>query len=103
MSKLDPRLEPLVRELRNVLREKGVQLQQVDAEKGWSKGYMSQAVNGHKDLKLAHLYDALEVAKVKPETFFSRLAGLSPSEDIAALVRRVAALERGLEEQAGDG
>ena len=94
VAKLDPRFAELVRELRSVLRERNIQLQQVDAAKGWSKGYLSQVVNGHKDMKLAHLFDALEVAGVEPRDFFARLCGARPTTDV---LRRLAALEAKLE------
>lgn len=91
-AKLDPRLKPLVKELRLVLLEKGVDQKAVEKKLGWSAGYLSQLLNGHVDLKIIQLYDVLEKIGTNPIAFFSRLSGRDV--DVRDLYARLTALEQ---------
>lgn len=69
---------------------------------GFSKGYLSQVLRGHVDLKFNHLLSLLEALEIGAGDFFAELAeepgarAEAPVEAKAAAPERVPTLERGL-------
>lgn len=51
---------------------------------GFSKGYLSQVLRGHVDLKLNHLLSLLEALEVDPGSFFSEFGEEPPATGRAA-------------------
>ena len=99
MPKLDPRLVPLVTELRSVVREKGKNYRGIDRELGWWDGQTSQLINGHADFRLTQLYDVLGALDVEPREFFARVGGVAPTSEMERRIeRRLAEIEARLPE-----
>jgi transcriptional regulator with XRE-family HTH domain len=46
----------------------------LERQLGFSKGYLSQVLRGHVDLKLDHLFSLLEALEVAPGEFFAAVA-----------------------------
>jgi len=108
MGKLTPELRRVSQALGEVIRRRRTSQQVVERAMGLSKGYLSQLLNGNVDLRMKHIYQALDVLKLEPADFFlevydrrnatGSLGGLMSrtevKEDIEHLKDRVARLER---------
>lgn len=76
-----PEIEAHVRRwawrLRDLLREHSRTFRSIEAELGWSAGYLSQVLGpGTPALKVEHVLQVLEILAVSPQEYFADLYGL---------------------------
>lgn len=106
---LDPRLKPIVEELRALLREHGLTQAEVERRAGMSPKYLYKIFAGYQDMKVKHICDVLDVLEVPHEEFWARLApqrrSLLPAEmsmvDLTAHIESV--IQRTLEAHRPEG
>jgi transcriptional regulator with XRE-family HTH domain len=73
LAAAEERTQAMRKLLRRVVREEDVTLRQLGRATGRSEDYWSKLLRGLRNLHVEHVYQALDVVGVEPETFFTRL------------------------------
>lgn len=80
---LDPRISARVdrvrEELRLRVRASGTNQRQIERMAGWSRGYLSQVLQGHISLTVHHVMTVLDALDMPPDRFFVELFGSEPA------------------------
>lgn len=61
--------------LREIVRLSSVSQRQIEERLGWSRGYLSQVLQGHITLSIAHVLAILKTLGSEPSQFFHSLFG----------------------------
>lgn len=68
----DETVDRLREELRRLVRESGSTQRSVEEANGFTRGYLSQVLQGHVTLTARHVFGILLALGVPPDTFFSQ-------------------------------
>jgi predicted XRE-type DNA-binding protein len=68
-------VEELMRELRALLEQQGLRLQEIDARLGWPKNRTSKLFRQAHRPRIDEIFAVLQAAGLEPATFWRRLAG----------------------------
>lgn len=79
LQELDEAVEQVRRRLRDQVRLSPLSQRQIEDNLGWSRGYLSQVLQGHITLSVGHLMGILRALDRRPEDFFAELGGGSSS------------------------
>lgn len=72
-QELDEAVELVRRRLRDQVRLSPLSQRQIEDNLGWSRGYLSQVLQGHITLSVGHLMGILKALGRRPEDFFAEL------------------------------
>lgn len=77
--------------LREIVRLSSVSQRQIEERLGWSRGYLSQVLQGHITLSIAHVLAILKTLDAEPAQFFHSLfGGASESSAISEIREKLA-------------
>ena len=74
----DEAVDRLRRELRRLVRESDETQRSIEIANGFTRGYLSQVLQGHVTLTARHVFGILFALGVRPGPFFSRFFGEPP-------------------------
>lgn len=97
----DDTVDRLREKLRRAVRESGSTQRNVEEANGFSRGYLSQVLQGHVTLTARHVFGILLALQVPPDTFFSRLYGgdrRARHEHLSEIRERMAVYDAALEQ-----
>jgi transcriptional regulator with XRE-family HTH domain len=77
---LDNIVEQVRRRLRDLVRLSSLSQRQIEDGLGWSRGYLSQVLQGHITLSVGHLLGILGALDRRPEDFFVEFADITSSQ-----------------------
>ncbi|MEM9557681.1 MAG: helix-turn-helix transcriptional regulator [Acidobacteriota bacterium] len=73
------RVDRVREELRRRVRSSTTNQRQIERQAGWSRGYLSQVLQGHISLTILHVMTVLDALDTPPERFFAELFGSEPA------------------------
>lgn len=79
---LDASVENVRRRLRDQVRLSPLSQRQIEDHLGWSRGYLSQVLQGHITLSVGHLLGILSALERRPEVFFAEVSGAASADSI---------------------
>lgn len=88
-------------ELRALVHERGKSQRHVEQENAFSKGYLSQVLQGQIAMTTRHLFGILLALEIRPQDFFERIFGRADAEH-QELRERMERLEAKLDRLAPD-
>ncbi len=97
----DEMVDRLREELRRRVRESGSTQRALEAANGFTRGYLSQVLQGHVTLTARHVFGIILALGVPPAEFFSRLFGDRGSgrpEQLSEIRERMAVYDAALEQ-----
>ncbi len=74
-ARRDEAVNRVRRELRRLVRESDRTQRYIEERNGFTRGYLSQVLQGHMTLTVRHVLGILEALEMPPPTFFERLFG----------------------------
>lgn len=95
-------LAALCSELRRLVRESDKTQRAIEKEHGYTRGYLSQVLNGHVSLTARHVLAILFSLEIEPGAFFSRMFPVSKEpedeEMLSEIRQRMARYDSAIEE-----
>ncbi len=88
----------LLKELRRVIRESDTTQRAIEAKNGYTRGYLSQVLQGHVTLTARHVFGILLALDIPPAAFFSRLFGERPDPTMSEIRERMARYDDALKQ-----
>jgi transcriptional regulator with XRE-family HTH domain len=85
-------------ELRDRVRRSSLSQRQIEENAGWSRGYLSQVLQGHITLTVAHLLALLEMLELPVDQFFASVLGATPAFDVAEIRQKLARYDEAFEQ-----
>ncbi len=73
--------------LREIVRLSSVSQRQIEERLGWSRGYLSQVLQGHITLSIAHVLAILKTLDAEPAQFFHSLFGGTTEKTVIHEIR----------------
>lgn len=73
--------------LREIVRLSSVSQRQIEERLGWSRGYLSQVLQGHITLSIAHVLAILKTLGAEPSQFFHSLFGGATESSVLDEIR----------------
>lgn len=77
--RIEAQVDRVREELRRLVRTSATNQRQIERDAGWSRGYLSQVLQGHISLTVQHVLTVLHALDTSPDRFFVDLYGSQPA------------------------